>query len=227
MCIYPPQMVRLFIRRVPVNAKNLAGLTALDVLESQRQLANEKLRRVLLRGGALKGSLLPSTPTLADALKTKMSLYERCLISDLRRNLHLSNEERNTLLVVAVLFATANYQAVLTNPYMYNELGSIFFYIVNNIAFLASMFEIYLYLPKGRIVLQLVLLLLIFYVLAVTDLGAIFIIKIAFLLIFYYPKLLVILHKYIPISACKKSLEVRHSLFKHYNSFTANSKHDD
>lgn len=215
------QMAKLFINRVDANAKNLAGLTALDILENQGPLANEKLRRVLLRGGALKGTSLPSAPTVKEALKTKMSWHEKCLISDYRKHLYMSNEDRNTMLVVAVLFATANYQTILNNPYTYEDFGFILFSIVNYIAFLASMFEIYLYLPKGRMVLQLVLLMVISFMLLVasTAPAKFLAIKMTVLIILYYPKLLVILHKFIPITICKKSFEVRHSILKHFRSF--------
>ncbi|EXC37939.1 Phytosulfokine receptor 1 [Morus notabilis] len=184
------EMVRLFINGADVNAKNLVGLTALDVLENQKQLANEKLQRMLLRGGALKGSSLPSIPTNKDAMKTKMSWHEKFLISDFRKKLYMSNDERNTMLVVAVLFATANYQAILNNPYMYEDLSFMLFSFVNHVAFLASMFEIYLYLPKGRMVLQLVVLMVVCFALLMST-WKFLMIEMAFLILVYYPKLLV------------------------------------
>ncbi|KAL5551315.1 hypothetical protein UlMin_001491 [Ulmus minor] len=110
------EMVKLFIKRADINAKNFAGLTALDILEDQRQDYNEKLRLMLLQGGALRRSSRPCLPTLADSLSTKTSWHEKWIISHYRKFLYMSYEERNIILLVAVLFATSNYQALLTKP---------------------------------------------------------------------------------------------------------------
>ncbi|KAL5558098.1 hypothetical protein UlMin_034309 [Ulmus minor] len=216
------EMVKLFINRADINAKNLEGSTALDIIEmGQRRFDCKELRLMLLRSGALNGSLLPHVPTLADSLKTKMSWHQKWIISDYRKNLYLSSENRNIILVVAVLFATANYQAVLEAPSSdkgarLSGIRSVIFASVNNIAFLASMVEIYFHLPRGcdsslRIVLPLVIF---NFALIHIGLDSIFIIAI-FMVLFYWSKLVVLVHKFFPLRSYKKSLEVKCSLFKH------------
>ena len=60
-------MVRLLIEsKVNVNAKNSAALTALDILHDRSD--QEPIRQLLLRAGALKGSSLPTVPTLIESL---------------------------------------------------------------------------------------------------------------------------------------------------------------
>ena len=112
-------MMNLFIQRVDINVTNLAGLTTLDIILTQDQFTQSKSRNqklmkgILLRNGAIKASALANVPKLADSIKTKMSWREKWIISDYRKKLYLSNEDRNIILLAAVLFATANYEAVL------------------------------------------------------------------------------------------------------------------
>ncbi|XP_050378296.1 ankyrin repeat-containing protein BDA1-like [Argentina anserina] len=112
------QAVRLLIKRVDINVKNSEGLTAMDIADRQGSvyINNTDIRSLLLQRGALRASSLPICPTLADSLRKEMSLLERwVLCSHLTRSC-MSNENRNSLLVVAVLIATTTFQAVLSPP---------------------------------------------------------------------------------------------------------------
>ncbi|KAL5551332.1 hypothetical protein UlMin_001508 [Ulmus minor] len=208
------EMVKLFIKRADINAKNFAGLTALDILEDQRQDYNEKLRLMLLQGGALRRSSRPCLPTLADSLSTKTSWHEKWIISHYRKFLYMSYEERNIILLVAVLFATSNYQALLTKLSSSHHSS-----LINNTAFLASMIEIYFHLPRGSGILQLVLPLVVLYVMLTSWDGPLPMSMFIVLFIFYFSKLPIILNKFIPILVYRKSLEIRLSMLKHCSSF--------
>ena len=223
-------MVRLIIDRVDVNAKNSAGLTALDISQDLTQPNGPKLRLMLLRGGALRASSLPTIPKLADSLKSKMSWHEKWIISDYRKRLYLSNEERNIILLVAVLFATANYQSALDSFSKDENHAAIPFYkiaihtlfnLVNNIAFLASMVEIYIHLPTDCRILRLVLPLVICnYALVNFTSGYLLLPFISLMMfLFYHSKLAIILHKFVPILVQKKVMEMKIAIFKHCSSF--------
>ena len=220
--VYCMQMMRLFIDRVDINLINLAGFTTLDMILQDRTQSDDRnrklIRGLLLRSGAVRASALATVPKLADSLKTKMSWREKWIISDYRKKLYMSNEDRNVILLTAVLFATANYEAVLDSPFDNDNAGSFFFTLINNIAFLASMVEIYLHLPSHCGILRLVLPLVIFnYSLIRIKLQVIIIA--VFLILFYYSKLAVTLHKFVPIIVYKKSMKIKCSIFKHCSSF--------
>ncbi|GMN30942.1 hypothetical protein TIFTF001_003031 [Ficus carica] len=218
------QMVSLLIGRIDINAKNLAGLTALDVSQNQPQPESSKLRRMLLRGGARRALSLPTIPKLADSLKSNMSWQEKWIVSNYRQKLYLSNEDRNVILLVAVLFATANYEAAL-DSYKDNEYANfvrILFKLINNIAFLASMVEIYLYLPTDCGILRLVLPLVICNYAVINSMEwspklmpLIFVL----LILFYYSKWAIIIHRCVPILVKKKVVKMKIGLFKRFSGF--------
>lgn len=220
------EMVSLIINRTEVNAKNTAGLTALDISQDQTQPNSSKLRHMLLRGGGLKASSLPVVPKLADSLKSKMSWREKWIISDYRKRLYLSNEDRNIILLVAVLFATANYQAALDSSDG-SDVDSIGYYIptifklVNNIAFFASMVEIYLHLPADCGILRLVLPLVVcnYAVSSFTHESLVLMLCLACLMVLFYSKLAIILHKYVPIFVQKKVVKMKIAIFNRCSSF--------
>ncbi|KAM5573117.1 ankyrin repeat-containing protein ITN1-like [Rosa sericea] len=111
------QVVKSLIKRVYINAKNLEGLTAMDISDRQGLLNNNtEIRSLLLQRGALGASSLPELPTLANFLRTEMSVLERWVMYSYLTKICMSNENRNNLLVVAVLIATATFQAVLSPP---------------------------------------------------------------------------------------------------------------
>ncbi|KAL5551331.1 hypothetical protein UlMin_001507 [Ulmus minor] len=197
-------MVKIFIKRADINAKKILGLTALDILEDHRQDNNEKLRLMLQHGGALRRY----------SLRKKISWHEKWIISHYRKFLYMSNEERNIILFVAVLFATSNYQAMLSNSSLRN--------MMKTPSFLASMIEICFHLPGGSGVLQLVLPLVILYVM-LASWNYIPMTMLIVLFNFYFSKLPIIVNKFVPILVYRKSLEIKLSILKHCSSFRRKS----
>ena len=233
------QMLSLCINRsVDINAKNLAGLTALEIIQDQsNQSTNKKhLRQMLLRGGALKADSLPNVPTYAESLKTKMSRREKWIMSDYRKRLFLSNEDRNIILLVLVLFATGNQQAAPASntfgvQYSSNAIApapapatdnynSFLYHNFSFMATLASLLEIITHLPSNCRILRWLLLFLIF-VYALSSLGDSVLtasITIAILLI-YHRQMAVILNKFVPILVHKQSEKIKCSILKNFSRF--------
>lgn len=113
------QAVRLLIHsKININAKNLEDSTALDIVEiNQTQAHNSaEIRDMLLRGGALRGFSLATPPLLEKELRAKITFNERIAIFVTRVRKRISNDTRNALLVVAILFATSTYDAALNPP---------------------------------------------------------------------------------------------------------------
>ncbi len=112
---------------VCVNAENLVGHTAWDMLQDQ---GNSQIRVMLRRAGALPSrSLLTNTSSYADFYilpqkscyadclrRPKVEFLERFRTIYARQMKKLSNEKRIAYLVVAVLLVTVTYQAVLKPP---------------------------------------------------------------------------------------------------------------
>ncbi|EXC26788.1 Ankyrin repeat-containing protein [Morus notabilis] len=230
------KMVRLIIDRIDLNAKNSAGLTALDISPEQTQPNSGTLKLMLHRAGALKASALPTVPKLADSLKSKMSWREKWIISDYRKRLYLSNEDRNIILLVAVLFATANYQAALDSfskgddddpstyfAYYSDGVVRAIFSLVNKIAFLASMVVIYLHLPADCGILRLVLPLVIcnYAVMKIyREISfSLMLCVIFFMILCYHSKLAIILHKYVPIFVQKRVMKMKITILDRCSSF--------
>ncbi|XP_020419169.1 ankyrin repeat-containing protein BDA1 [Prunus persica] len=109
------QVMRLLIKRVDLNAKNLEGLTALDI-SLQGPDNNTEMINLLCRNGALGASSLRRVSSLADSLRKEMSLTEKWILRSYLAKCCMPNEKRNALLVIAVLIATATFQAVLNPP---------------------------------------------------------------------------------------------------------------
>ena len=160
------QMVQLLVkRRINVNAKNLHGLTALDILQHQGVFEDEQLENVLRRARAMNRSSLSHVTNLADHLKRNFSVYERSAIAHYRSRINMSKESRNAVLVFAVLIATATYQALLSPPNKNSAeaiplanttttppLGFTVlwdnFYTLNHAAFFSAMAEIHFHLKS-------------------------------------------------------------------------------
>ncbi|TYI62627.1 hypothetical protein E1A91_D10G259100v1 [Gossypium mustelinum] len=105
-----------------INAKNLEGLTAVDI-QSQYPWNERQADRTidtLSKAGGLSGSSssLPNTSTSSfhiDSLKKKMTWYEKWIKAG-RRMKGMPHEMRNTFLIVTVLIITTTYDASLNPP---------------------------------------------------------------------------------------------------------------
>ncbi|KAI7994732.1 Ankyrin repeat-containing protein BDA1 [Camellia lanceoleosa] len=106
------------------NAKNLDGLTALDI--AARPESEREIEVILRRAGALESSSSPTDYSLADFLKSPERMIEKIIkqIFDLLDFFSMSMETRNVILVVAVLVATTTFQAILSPPGGSRGLGS-------------------------------------------------------------------------------------------------------
>lgn len=188
------QMVKSLINRININAKNLEDLTALDISKPPEYDTN--IRILLCQSGALRASSLPRGTNLAGFLTTKVTVLEKWITSTYLRKTCMSNENRNALLMVAVLIATATFQAVLSPPggfrqgfglntssianstseqdqhslHAFNYMAPwICFLAFNTVAFLTSLSEIWFHLPRGfYFLLKLVVPLLICYMLSLS-----------------------------------------------------------
>ncbi|XP_044476677.1 ankyrin repeat-containing protein BDA1-like [Mangifera indica] len=123
-----PEMVKLLIGYLKVNIKNSKGLTALDVfyLRQYQGLVDAAVGNILLAAKAKTASQL-ILPSLRDSKKTLLAEYfyggltcpgkilKRFSLG-YRRVDQVPLEVRNVLLVVAILIATATYQAALSPP---------------------------------------------------------------------------------------------------------------
>jgi len=111
------QAVKLLLEsNIDINAKNFEDLTALDIVEiNQTEAHSAEIRDMLVRRGALRGFSIATT-TLVEELRAKITFNERIAISVTRLRKRISNDTRNALLVVAILFATNTYEAVRSPP---------------------------------------------------------------------------------------------------------------
>ncbi|KAK8514888.1 hypothetical protein V6N13_121836 [Hibiscus sabdariffa] len=113
------QMVKLLLEHMcgdHVNAKNLEGLTALDML---RKLHGDAIEDMVRKAGGLSGSLIPNKSISSvdiKSLRKKMTRFQKISTILSRGRKGISNEMRSTFLVVTVLIITATYQASLTPP---------------------------------------------------------------------------------------------------------------
>ncbi|XP_027069202.1 ankyrin repeat-containing protein BDA1-like [Coffea eugenioides] len=110
------EVVRLLISEVKrlktINAKNLEGLTCLDTFLGLAIRGDERIAKALRDAGAKRSSSLRPSDNLADIL----SLNPGRMLDFYAALNDVSSETRNALLVVAVLFVTATYSAVLKPP---------------------------------------------------------------------------------------------------------------
>ncbi|XP_029124633.1 ankyrin repeat-containing protein BDA1-like [Cajanus cajan] len=96
--------------KIDLKAKNLEKLTALDIATSA------EIKKILVKAGAKRGSSVTDAPTLVDILKWNITLMEKIVIFILRIRRDITEDQRNALLGVAALIATATYQSVLSPP---------------------------------------------------------------------------------------------------------------
>lgn len=109
----------MLIKEVNVNARNFEQKTALDLFEMQPH-KNEEVRKILSGARVKNASRLPKPITLADYLIRNLTFIEgrdRVLgISNPISREKSNTDIRNIILVIAILIATATYQAVLSPP---------------------------------------------------------------------------------------------------------------
>ncbi|KAL4346863.1 hypothetical protein GQ457_17G020510 [Hibiscus cannabinus] len=109
-------MVKLLIKNVKVNVKNFNDLTAMDIFHLQGSLQNTEIGTILHKAKAKKASDLTSNMTLGDYFSKELSLIDKrdkYFGNSSQKN---SNDVRTVILVVAILIATASYQAGLSPP---------------------------------------------------------------------------------------------------------------
>ncbi|WRX12390.1 hypothetical protein QQP08_004877 [Theobroma cacao] len=122
----PLRVVKVLLENLSqdqINAKNLEGLTALDIVlerqRNERQVDNREIMDMLSKAGGLRGSLLPKNPNSSiniNSFRSKISYFQKFATMAARGKKGISNEMRNTFLVVTVLIITATYDASLNPP---------------------------------------------------------------------------------------------------------------
>ncbi|KAE8671727.1 putative Ankyrin repeat protein [Hibiscus syriacus] len=108
-------VVKMLVKNVNVNVKNVNGLTARDIFHLQVSLQNPEIGKILHKAKAKKASDLTSNMTLGDYFSMELSLIDK---RDKYFGTSTGNKHdiRSVLLVVAILIATASYQARLSPP---------------------------------------------------------------------------------------------------------------
>ncbi|OIW06095.1 hypothetical protein TanjilG_29851 [Lupinus angustifolius] len=107
------QALGLLIKtKMDLKAKNLENLTAMDIA------ASAEIKGKLVKAGVKCGSstIDDESLTLAHKLRSKITTLDKIIIYMLRIREDISEEQRNAFLVLAVLIATATYQAALNPP---------------------------------------------------------------------------------------------------------------
>ncbi|KAM3322162.1 hypothetical protein P3S67_003313 [Capsicum chacoense] len=112
------QIVKLLIKSMKnINEKNSKGSTALDIAMRLTPAEQRRdMKRVLLSSGVSTASSLENDIVLADFLGSRETISEKFVKYDVNLRKRLSNDVRNTLLVLAILIATATNQAVISPP---------------------------------------------------------------------------------------------------------------
>jgi len=89
--------------------RNFENETALDI-------ATTESKEILCRAGAKPGTEVIDAPTPAYKLSLKTTIMDKVTIYMHRITQNITDERRNSLLIVATLVATATYQSVLSPP---------------------------------------------------------------------------------------------------------------
>ncbi|WRX12977.1 hypothetical protein QQP08_005464, partial [Theobroma cacao] len=121
-----PQVVKVLLENLSqdhINANNLEGLTALDIVlerqRNERQVDNREIMDMLMKARGLRGSLLPKNPNSSisiNSFRSKISYFQKFATMVACGKKGISNEMRNTFLAVTVLIITATYDASLNPP---------------------------------------------------------------------------------------------------------------
>lgn len=99
-----------------IKAKNSKGKTVLDALQDQTDLGKRVLRQMLSRNRASKASLLKSTKTVANYLRSNIGNDEKVAVYFTRIKMSIDRDLRNAGLVVAGVILAATLQAVFSPP---------------------------------------------------------------------------------------------------------------
>uniref|UniRef100_A0A2N9EC34 PGG domain-containing protein n=1 Tax=Fagus sylvatica TaxID=28930 RepID=A0A2N9EC34_FAGSY len=101
---------------IDINSKNSNGKTAWDILQEQRQV-NKEIKVMLRRARALPASSVPTVTSYANYLRQpKFIFLEKLRKNYIRERTRRLDDNRNALLVVAILLITVTYQGVLSPP---------------------------------------------------------------------------------------------------------------
>ncbi|XP_050211893.1 ankyrin repeat-containing protein BDA1-like [Mercurialis annua] len=98
---------------VLLSLKNSQGLTAMDILQQQGHMQIKEIENMRSAAAQNKNHVDYGS---AEYLKKKISSFDKRVINYFRKNLRISDEHRSGVITVAVLIATATYQAVLSPP---------------------------------------------------------------------------------------------------------------
>ncbi|ESR55691.1 hypothetical protein CICLE_v10020060mg [Citrus x clementina] len=111
------ELVRLLVKRArdQINARNLENKTPMDMVEEHLRGKPEfkEVTRMVRKAGGRQGSSLPDGD-IAGYLKQGLTWRRKVLLFFYRSSQRITDENRSALLVVAVLIATATFQAALT-----------------------------------------------------------------------------------------------------------------
>ncbi|XP_039029348.1 uncharacterized protein LOC120163488, partial [Hibiscus syriacus] len=111
-----PEAVKLLAKNVNVSVMNSNGLTAMDIFHLQGTMQNSEIGSSLGRAKAKKGSDLTTNLTIGDYLSRELTLIDKRDKYFGNDSQNKSTEIRTMVLFVAILIATATYQAGLNPP---------------------------------------------------------------------------------------------------------------
>uniref|UniRef100_A0A1J3HWU4 Ankyrin repeat-containing protein n=1 Tax=Noccaea caerulescens TaxID=107243 RepID=A0A1J3HWU4_NOCCA len=167
--------VKLLVKCSAVNRNihNRNGLTALDILDNQREHhTNRKMEKIIRKSGGKSGKSLPKPKKVSEMLRYPISFTEHLFTQTARYRNQTPEGSRSALLVIAALIITATYQTALQPPggvYQANAsdhegsskksvAGTVvmdgrYFYVlrnVNSMAFIGAIFMAFCLLPAGE-----------------------------------------------------------------------------
>lgn len=104
------EAVRLLVNtKINLKTKNFEDKTALDI-------ATTESKKILCSAGAKSGTQVIDAHTPAYKLSSETTIIDKLSIYMHRISRNITDEQRNTMLIVAALVVTATYQSVLSPP---------------------------------------------------------------------------------------------------------------
>ena len=98
-----------------LDAKDSENLTALD------KAASTEIERKLLKAGTQQGSSVEDDRTLADQLRSKITVHRKIITRIRRMRASISDKDRDAYLVVATLILSGIYQSALSSPGSFHQ----------------------------------------------------------------------------------------------------------